>query len=249
MSKTSKLHELLAVMADTTNTAKAIQTETAATFSKKPEHFKGQTRVVKFFDEARAGENTTDTKEIVTDVQKKLNHAFQSIGRHYDALLQLEEANGRAKADLVIDGVTVMTDVPATFLLGMESRLKDLRGMLATIPTLEPSVKWEQIAGSDAYVSDPQVAFKTEKTLKSKVLYEATKEHPAQIQQWNEDTPVARIETTHLSGMVTPLQKSAMLNRVDTLLSAVKKARQRANAVEVKNLHVAKTLFDFIVGK
>jgi hypothetical protein len=251
MSKNSKLHELLAVFADTTNAAQAIQNETVNTFAKKADHFRGQTRTVKFFEDGREGENTVDTKEVVTTVHEKLEHASKILGRHYDALLQLEDGNSRAKADVVIDGTVLVADAPATFLLGMENRLKNLRDVFAAIPTLEPSVKWEANAASGGRIFDapPATTFKTEKTLKSRVLYEATKEHPAQIQQWNEDVPVARIETSHVSGMITPLDKSLMLGRVDKLLSAVKKARQRANAVEVNNRHVAKDFFDYIIGQ
>lgn len=249
-AKAPKLHELLAVMADTTNAAQAVMAETLTTFSKKPDHFKGQTRNANFFDASREGENTTDTKEVVTTVHAKLDHTLKIVARHYDALLQLEDGNSRAKADLTIDGTVVFKDAPATFLLGMENRLKSLRDVFAAIPTLEPSIKWEAdiATGSSVYTAPPAVSFKTEKTLKSKVLYDATKEHPAQIQQWNEDVPVARIETSHVSGMVTPLAKSGMLGRIDNVISEVKKARQRANSVEVANQRVAKDIFEYIIG-
>ncbi len=245
-----KLHELLAVMADTTNAAAAIGKETLTVFAKKPDHFRGHTKTVRFFDESRAGENTDETKEMVTTVADKLDHLFGVTGRHYDALFQLEEANGRAKADLVVDGVTIMKEVPATFLLGMETRLKQLREVLIAIPTLEMSTKWEADPnlGEGMYRAQPTVTMKGEKTLKSRILVEPTKEHPAQVQQWNEDVPVARIELTHTSSMITPHEKSAMLGRMDKLISAVKKARQRANCVEVGKTKIAKELFEYILG-
>lgn len=246
----AKLHELLAVMADTTNSAAAITKETEITFTKKADHFRGHTKTVGFFENSREGENTVEEKQMVSTVADKLDHTFKSIGRHYDALLQLEEANGRAKADLVIDGTTIMKDVPATFLLGMETRLKAVRQLILSIPTLEMSIKWspDPTLGDGVYRSAPTVAMKTEKVLKSRILVEPTKEHPAQVEKWNEDTPVARIETTHTSSMITPHEKSAMLIKCDKMISAVKKARQRANTVDVKDLSIAKEIFGYILS-
>jgi len=246
----AKLHELLAVMADTTNAAQAVTTETSTVFAKKPDHFRGQSKTVNFFESSREGENTVENKQMVTTVADKLDHAFKSIGRHYDALLQLEEANGRARADLIVDGTTILKDVPATFLLGMESRLKAVREMILNIPTLEMSIKWTPDAnlGEGTYRSEATVSMKTEKSLKSRILVEPTKEHPAQVEKWNEDVSVARIETTHTSSMITPHEKSAMILRCDKMISAVKKARQRANTVDVKDLSIAKEIFGYIQG-
>jgi len=246
----AKLHELLAVMADTTNSAAAITKETEIVFVKKADHFRGHSKTVAFFESSREGENTVEEKQMVSTVADKLEHAFKSVGRHYDALLQLEEANGRAKADLVIDGTTIMKDVPATFLLGMETRLKAVRQLILSIPTLEMSIKWspDPTLGDGVYRSDPTVAMKTEKVLKSRILVEPTKEHPAQVEKWNEDTPVARIETTHTSSMITPHEKSAMLIKCDKMISAVKKARQRANTVDVKDMSIAKEIFGYILS-
>lgn len=246
----SKLHELLAVMGDTASAAHAILSETENTFLKKPDHFKGQTRSVTFFDESRAGENVSETKELVTTIYDKLDHTLGVVGRHYDALLQQESANQEATADLVVNGKTIATNLPATFLLGMETRLKSLREVLLKTPTLEPAIKWTQdeATGANVFISDPQYNFRTEKEIRHKVLYDATDKHPAQIQQWTEDKPVARIETVHRSGMISPAAKSRMISRLDMMISAVKKARQRANLVEVPDRRIAQEMFDFLLG-
>lgn len=244
----AQLHELLAVMADTTNSASAIIKETQDTFTKRDSHFQGQTRAVTYLADERQGENVTDNKELVTTVGAKLDHLGDILGNHYDALLQQEEANTRAKADLVVNGTTLMENVPATFLLGMESRLKSLRTVLLAAPTLEPAMKWDKDEGTGegVYRAEANTQMKTEKTLRYKVLVEPTDRHPAQVEKWNEDVPVARIETTHRSGKLSPAEKSAMVRRLDTLITAVKKARQRANCVEVNDLKIADTLFTFI---
>lgn len=251
MTKTPKLHELLAVVADTTNSAAAIQEETASGFKKKPDMFRGQIKDLKFFDESRANENTTDRKELVTTVEDKLAYMFRSLGRHYDVMYQLEASNQNAKADLVVGDVTLIKDAPAPFLLGMETRLKHLRATLLEIPTLDPAIRWteDSVKGRGIYVSDVQKTFKTEKKINHKVLYDATDKHPAQIEKWNEDRPVATVETTHVSGMITPNRKSEILERLDKLIEAVKRARQRANSTDAVTDKVAAGLFSYLMGE
>ena len=93
----------------------------------------------------------------------------------------------------------------------------------------------------------PAVTFKTRKTFRHKVLVEATREHPAQIEKWSEDENVGKFITDSWSGMLTPAEKSDMIGRIDTLAQAVKQARQRANTTEVVKIQLAKSLVDFIL--
>ena len=117
------------------------------------------------------------------------------------------------------------------------------------VPTLDPTQQWtpDESAGKGVYKSGVNTSKRTEKQVQHKVLYEATKEHPAQIERWNEDVPVAAIETIHTSGMWTPRRKSDVLARLGKLLTAVKKARQRANTVEVEYNDIGGKLFDYIL--
>ena len=246
----SQLHELLAVEPDLKTSAEQMIGDALNTFTKKPDHFKGQVRTVTYFDTAREGENTSDEKALVTTVDDKLDYALGFLGKYYDALLQKEATNQEAKADLVVDGTTIATGLPSTFLLGLEARLKSLRDVLIAIPTLEPSIKWSEdlAAGAGIFSAPPTATMKTEKVHTSKVLYEATKEHPAQIKELSEDKPVARVETLNTSGMWTPARKAATIERLDKLLRATKKARQRANTQEVVDRTVSKELFAYVLN-
>ena len=149
-----------------------------------------------------------------------------------------------------MDGEVLVRDVPATFLLGLETRLKKLRTVFENIPTLDPSLKWDEdpSTGEGVYVSQTKTSLKTEKTVQHKVLYDATPEHPAQIEKWNEDTPVGRIETIQRSGMLSVRRKSQLLGRVDQLIMAVKKARQRANTVDVVDRKIGQDLMNFVLA-
>lgn len=244
-----KMHELLAVEADLANTAKAVMDEALTTFSKKAEHFMGSTRTLTHFDAARAGEDTAEQKAMVTTVDDKLGYVLGKVAPYWDALFQKEATNQDATADLEIDGVTIASNVPATFLLGMESRLKGMRDLILAIPTLNPNQVWveDPTLGDGVYRSESPPSMRTEKTLRYKVMVDATDRHPAQVEKWNEDVAVARIEVKLQSGMWTVRRKSEVLDNVDKLLEAVKKARQRANLAEVDTRKVASALVNAIL--
>lgn len=245
----TKLHEILAVEGDLEATAKKLTNEAINTFSKKAEHFIEMQRDLLMFDDDRQRENTSERKEMVTTVADKLTYVRNSVSRYFNAFATKEATNQIATADLIVSGETLMTEVPATVLLGLESKLKHLRAMYEAIPTLQPGVKWELDSTKDVYVqTKPQENFKTEKTLNYKVLHPATPEHPAQIESWHSDDPVGAITTQHWSGMLSPADKSGLLRRLDELIRATKKARQRANTADVVDIEVGDLVFDYIHG-
>lgn len=248
----SKLHEILAVESDAQGQFKKILEETSKVFKDGSHLFTGHTRTLKMFDEKDANLNTTERTEISTTVKKRLEYTNSFISRYLDVVYQKELANREAKADIIVNGVTVATDVPATFLLGLESKLKEVRVVYANIPTLPSNVKWEKDEGQgeDIFVTAyPETADKTKQMYKSQVLYEATEHHPAQIEKWQEQTPVGRYETIRWSGAVTSAEKARILGNLDSLLSAVKQARQRANSQEVPKGNISKDIIDFILKR
>lgn len=249
--KTPKLHELLAVEGDLAATSKKLSDEAKVTFEKRADHFMGLATTVTMLDAARQGENTAEEKAMVSTVADKLNYLTKPVVKHFDAVLQKDSANQEATADLVVDGATLGENLPATFLLGLENHLKRLRPIYEAIPTLKPGLDWkkDENLGANVYKAPSQTSFRTEKVVGYQVLYEATKEHPAQIKDWTEDKPIGRVERTETSGMLSPADKAAILGRIDTLLRAVKRARQRANGQEVQDRHIGAALFGFIHGK
>lgn len=249
MSK-GKLHELLAVESDLEGTYKGILEETETQFTKHPERYWGQHQRVEFLNEGNPEEADVH-KEMDDTVNSKLEYSAGHITRYLDAVLQKETTNQTAKADLVVDGVTIASGVPATFLLGLETKLKNIRRMYAAIPTLQPGIAWEldEKQGKDIYkMTHPEEKFRTQKVTKNHILYEATKEHPAQVETYTVDEKIARVITDKWCGMITPAKKSELLGRFDKLLRAVKKARQRANSVEVVDAEIGENLFKYING-
>lgn len=244
----AKLHELLAVEADLEGRCKAILGETTKVFKEKGNLFSGSIRTyTPFVDDGV--DYPQEHLALATTVGERLSYTMETVSKYYDAILQKESTNQLAKADLVVDGDVIAADLPATFLLGMESRLKLVRSAYANIPTLELSKEWklDEGKGTGVYVIvHPEESFKTQKTMKSQVLYEATKEHPAQIEKWDETENVGKYTKTLWSGMITPARKSELLGRIDKLIVAVKKARQRANATQVNKVNIGSILAEYI---
>jgi len=249
--KKSVLHELLAVEGDLDGAHKKILDETRVTFTKKADRFMGQFRKFEMFVEDGI-DYPEESQALDTTVQDKLDYMEKTECRYFDAILQKEATNQIAVADLIIDGVTISNGLPATFLLGMETRLKNLKSAYESIPTLQPGVEWvlDPSMGKNIYkTAKPVEKIKTETIIEPVVLYEATKEHPAQVKESSKVKNIGKYSTTTWSGMITPAEKSVLLGKIDKLIRAFKKARQRANTTEVTKRTIGKELFAFINSK
>ena len=244
-----KLHELLAVESDIENVYKKVMKEAQVTFTKKPAHFMGFHKRLELFSDSANDTTPEEFQDITETVDSKLEYISKHGQRYLDAVLQKELTNQTASADLIVEGVTLATKVPATFLLGLENKLKFVRAVYEAIPTLPPGYSWEkdETKGDGVWRSkNPENKYKTAKTFKHKVLYEATKEHPAQIERWEEVENVGMYVFERWFGMFSPARKSDVLEKIDILLRAVKKARQKANSVDVVKSRIGSKIFDFI---
>lgn len=241
-----KLHELIAVEPDLKGTAEKIVQEAIVTFTKKDAHFMGQKRrYEKLFE--HEGDQPDEDKPIVTTVAEKLKYTFSVVGKALDALASKEVTNTAAKADVLLDGQAIIQALPAVVLINLENQFKKLREMLGHIPTLDPSENWRWDESLNQYVADDKVTLRTKKVLKNHVKYEATKEHPAQVETYTEDVPVGKFFTKKFSGMLTPAEKSAMLERIDNVIRAFKEARERANDIQVQETKIAGKLFSYLL--
>ncbi len=248
----SKLHELLAVEGDLEGAATRVSEEAVVTFTKRADHFTKSQRDYKPLVEDEP-EQPSEYHELTTTVLEKIDYVVESHVKHWDANIQKESTNQLAKADIVVDGVVIASNVPATALLGLETKIKKLRTLFESIPTLSPGIEWKK---DETISSGRRVVYKavyaeeknrTVKTFASKELSKATDKHPAQIEKWEELKVVGRYVKQNWSGLITVADKSNYLNKIDTLLRAVKQARQRANEQEIVVVNIAKSLFDYIL--
>lgn len=242
-----KLFEVLAVEKDLMNqNAEALKKATARFANN--ENFLGFTRhFAKLLEDQPNLQD--EKKDLPGVVDGELAEYLKSAGNYINITIEKENANTSAFADVVLNGETFLEHWSATALLNLEARLDELHKVFSAIPTLIEGERWTLDETRGYFVSDKRSQIRTIKTQKPIVLYEATKEHPAQVQLASLDVPSYEIEQVVYSGMLTISDKKARLERIEALQRAVKQARQRANTVETQPKEVAQKIFDFINGK
>lgn len=166
----------------------------------------------------------------------------------WDLAATRDLGNTIAYSDVVVDGQTILADVPATFLLFLEKQLNDWRTIVIKLPTLAADQTWDYDATTGLHRTEPVQSASTKKLLRNHVLSPATDKHPAQVKTYEEDVPVGDWTTIKLSGALTVPDQRALVERVDRLIDAVKTARERANLVEVEDVRYATKLFGYLLN-
>lgn len=243
-----KLHQHIAIEKEIQGAAEKIKNETVKLF-KAGSHFKGFVKVYTPKDDS-GDPLPREEQEVVATVPKRIDWTTRKLIAVIDHEATKDLTNMEAKADLVVDGETIATGVPATTLLGLEKKLRDIRSVYDLIPTLDMSNKWQPSDGEkDIYVYVPPEQYRTAKKTEAVVMAEATDKFPAQIKDVVVDRVVGTFASKHFSGAVPPGKKAQWIENIDRLIEAVKQARQEANEAEVREAKIGKKVFDFIHGK
>jgi len=251
----AKLHQILAVEADLEGKYKRICEESKKTFGK-PAMFTGHHRKLVSFDD-NAPDFPEENQAMGTTVNERIEYTAKSITKYFDALLHKESTNQIAVADLTVQGTLIAEKIPATFLLALESRLKYVRGVYESIPTLPTGTEWRiaEDKGGDIFdMVHPEEKLKTELVFKSQVITKAEfpptgsagDSIPAHVEKWQEQTPVGKFVKNIWSGMITTARKAELLSRIDSLIRETKMARQKANSTEVVNNNIGQSIMNFI---
>jgi hypothetical protein len=248
-----KLHEVVAVEKDVKGTATKIIDETSTTFSKKHQLFGTHSKLYEPLIEGDLERPEEENAQPITTIGDKLSYFEQHIVRLFDIIIQKEEANSRAKEDVIIHeesgDIVLARAVPVSALVQLENHFEILRSKVYdTIPTLDPTKDWidDNNAGKGKFMTGVVTRQRCIKKPKAFTLFAGSEKHPPQVQMINEDEPVGNWKIKYFSGMISPASKSEILKRVDIIIEAIKKARSRANDTEVTNLEIGKRLFKFI---
>ena len=164
----------------------------------------------------------------------------------FDITATKDWANCLTKADVVVDGKALLSDVPATYLLFLEKQLGDLTTFFHKMSELDAGADWTLDANTDLYKTEPTQAQRTKKVQRPIVLYDATEHHPAQTQLITDDVVVGHWTTVKMSGAIPKPRKKAILARIEKLSNAVKFAREQANAAEAEQKKLGKDVFDYL---
>lgn len=249
-----KMHELLATYEDQKGQATKTRTDLTSTFSNKSHLFRK--KVVTFKSNQEGVVAVTESQsDIQTTLKKELEWVSGFLAKSMDVGYQIDIGNTQAKADLVVEDssgkVTLeVKNLPATSLLQLEKHLLQVRELALSIPTLDPAQGFELDKASEKGVWKAREVTKnrTKKVKKVLMLAPATDKHPAQVQPYDDDEVIGTLLEQEWSALTTPALKSEVLNRCDTLIQAVKKARSRANSIEldVTGSKIGKQLLDYV---
>jgi len=77
------------------------------------------------------------------------------LTRLFDVTATKDWTNCVAKADVVVDGQTLLKDVPVAYLLFLEKQLVDLQTFVRKLPTLDAAETWNLDQSSDTWATEP----------------------------------------------------------------------------------------------
>jgi hypothetical protein len=187
-----------------------------------------------------------------TKVQVKTDEVIRRtadiLTRLFDVTATKDWANGLAKADVVVDGQTLLAQVPITYLLFLEKQLVDLHTFIKKLPVLDASETWTMDTSSDTWATEPVQTSRTKKIPRNHVKAEATEHHPAQVEVYYEDVVVGYWRTVKFSGALPARRVNELAERVERLQEAVKFAREEANNLEVDDQNVGDKVFQYLFG-
>jgi hypothetical protein len=213
--------------------------------SQKADLFNGFAKTYRKLNE-EGEEYPQERKKVTHTAINQITELSRVLTEMFDTTASKDYANCKAIADVVVDGKVIAKDVPATFLLFLEKQINDIRTFAEALPVLDESEDWTYDVNSGQYKTEATVTHKSKKVQKPIVLSEATKEHPAQTQLISEDVLVGYWDTVKYSGSLPIPVKAGILSRIDTLSSAVKCAREKANNVNAEDILIGNNIFDYI---
>src|SRR5215468_9251452 len=143
-----------------------------------------------------------------------IRQTSQVLTTLFDATAAKDWTNCTAKADVVVDGQTLLAQVPATYLLFLEKQLVDLHTFVKKLPVLDASEAWSFDPSADCWATEPVQTTRTKKIPRNHVKAEATEQHPAQVEVYYEDVVVGNWRTVKFSGALPAQRINELLDRV-----------------------------------
>lgn len=242
----SRLNQVIATVSGKKTQAEKSLTEAYHIFQK-PELFSGLHRNYK-----KTREDGDDKPPEKKNPQHRVRDLYEKVEgdltEMFDQVATQDYANCKACADVVVDGVTILSQAPVTYLLFLEKQITNLKNFVEKMPTRDAAEDWDYNAESDLHVTPLNRKNVTAKVQEPLVLHPATVEHPAQTQLITKDVLVGHWDERKMSGAVTKRDQDVLNERLRKLADAVKVAREEANQIEAPPQKVGAKLLDYVFG-
>lgn len=187
-----------------------------------------------------------ESNKVQVKADEIIRETTEILTKLFDITATKDWTNCHARADVVVDGQTLLTQVPVSYLLFLEKQLTDLQAFLKKLPTLDPSETWNFDPNSDCWATEPIQTLKTFKMPRNHVKAEATEHHPAQVEVYYEDVTIGYWRTVKFSGALPQARIHELMNRLEKLQQAVKFAREEANNTEAEEQRVGAKIFQYL---
>ncbi|MEU5613707.1 hypothetical protein AB0H03_34210 [Streptomyces sparsogenes] len=189
-----------------------------------------------------------ESTRVQVKAEDVLRETAAVLTRLFDVTATKDWSNCTAKADVTVEGRTLLRDVPVSYLLFLEKQLTDLNAFVRKLPVLDAAESWLLDPSTDSWKTEPVRTLRTKKVPRNHVKAEATDKHPAQVEVYYEDVPVGYWTTVKFSGALPARRVNELLDRVAKLQQAVKFAREEANGVEATDQRVGDVVFGYLFG-
>lgn len=227
----TKLHQLLAVGQGQRQRA---QQALAKFYQRvqKPEPFTGLVKM--YLPKDEDGEKLPgESLRVQQDAEALLRDLKAALAPMYKVVGDIDRTNQSAKADIIVDGNTLLADVPVATLLWLEKQLADMRTVFNALPILNPEFEWARDTAAGVWKTPERNTTRSKKVPRNHVKAHATDKHPEQVEVFHEDTIVGTWVTRGLSGAMRPTDVKLFQENLEVLRDAVKDARERANSADV----------------
>lgn len=190
----------------------------------------------------------SESVRVQITVADALDDVRDALIEMFDVVATQDSANCEADADVVVDGQTILKGIPATTLIFLEKQLTDMHTLFEKLPTLDPAEEWSYRDDVGSFATVAQQTTRTKKIPKAFEASPATKEHPAQVQVFQEDVIAGYWTQVKFSGAIPEARRKTLLERIVKLISAVKSAREDANGIEVVSVKIGESVFDYLLS-
>lgn len=249
-TRTLKMSQVVGLEADAKKQKHKATTELHKAMQK-AELYKGTAEV---FEPASEDAEAFPPKKV--KVRLSAEEALEEISAHWiewwnwTATKDFGNASDGARADVIIDDKVFVEQAPVPFILFLLDQLENVRKAIEVVPTLDEVEEWVFDEALGFYrTAEPVRTRKTKNVKRPIVLYDATKEHPAQTQIIDDTEVVGYWVGTKFSGSLSAPRKKDLLRRVGKILEALKIAKEEANSHRTDTQDIGAKLFGYVLNR